>query len=153
MPPARHDDLALEALLPAELRGQILVRESARADRTLGDDPASVAMRDLLARNGRAPSDLVIATAYSTDPTFGMYVAAFRATGIDPTALRNLLVEISAAQGPVEQAEKEVGGKPVLHVTDTPSGLSTYLYTTADTMFLVETLDPVLAAELLASLP
>ena len=151
--PTPHDDPSLEALLPAIFRGTPLIRESARLDRSLGTDPSSQKLVEFLASQGKTPADLVVASAYTTDITFGLYLAAFRGAGIDPNALRDVLVEVSELAGPVEQVAKEVGGKRVLHVSDAANGLSSYLYTSQGVLYLVETIEEDKAAEVLAALP
>jgi hypothetical protein len=151
--PVPHDDPSLEALLPVEIRGTILLRESARVERNLTDDESSLMLAEFIESQGRTPADLIVASAYSDDITFGLYLAAFRGEGIDPIALRDVLIRISELGGPIDQTAKDVGGKRVLHVTDTQHGLSSYIYVTQGVLFLVETLDPTMAEEALQKLP
>jgi hypothetical protein len=150
---SRHADRALEALLPAKLGGVVLVVESqAGIDLATG----GAAFDAFLSGLGKTRADFTVASAYAQG---GLRAAAgaWRVKGADTSTLLpafQTTVQTSSTT-PLVAAEETIAGKQVTRIGD-PGQMARgplYVFARGDTLFFVQTPDPVLAAEALEKLP
>lgn len=158
-----HTLPALEALLPAEVSGTALTKESWTGDELLPDDPLSILsenMTDYLTSIGKTPTDLQVAIAYdptaNADLTTGvdLSIRVLRADGADAVALRDNQIDawLDAVPELVVTTVK-IGDKQVTKGDFGPSTVNSWWYVTNGVVYDVETSDEALATAALGALP
>ncbi len=153
-PVESHEIAALEALLPAELNGTSLTRESWTGDTILGDDNFSSSLTAFLTKSGKAAADLQVSQAYDAAGALDMSAYAFRATGIDATALRDAMIAAWKGDYPdLKTASTTIGGLAVTSGDFGDGGVSSYWYVRGEIVFDIDTGDQSIAAAALAALP
>lgn len=149
----RHADPQLEAQLPASLGGVMLAVESQSGSDLMSN---SAAFDAFLASLGKARSDFVVASAYSTGDLKAA-VSSWRVKGAASDRLMpgfRAAVQASSAK-PLGGGEELIAGKSVARIGD-PGQLAQgpiYAYVRGDTVFFVQTPDHALAEEAIAKLP
>jgi hypothetical protein len=145
----------LVAMLPTEIAGTPLVRDSAIGSAVLSDDSMSRALAATIRSLGASVDDLQIAQAYDETGTLDAYLLAFRLPGFAATVLAPAILEtwLGAGAAGVTSTDATVGGKAVTTVAYGDEGASSYVYRTGEAVIVLETGDPELAATVLAVLP
>jgi hypothetical protein len=150
----------LEAMLPAKVGDVKLEPRSLTGTDVLATgDPTSIkALQAMLDATGATAADYQFAyspfkTAAGTDAAIGV----FRVKGSDPEKLRDILIEQGRTnnQGVGPAKDATVGGKQVvtLEVQDGQGTTWTWYYwPKGDVLFYLQTVDPSVAAELIAAL-
>lgn len=138
-----HDAAALEAILPEEVGGIELNRNSFQGSESIeaGGFNVEAAAQSV----GRSVDDVMIATA--TDDEGSIYIFAMHIEGAQGDQLRDAYQEEFEEFEVTE--EQNVGGKDV--VTAAAGGI--YIYTTGELFFQVMASDAELAADALSKLP
>jgi hypothetical protein len=154
-PVLSHAVANLETLLPAELNGTSLTRESWTGATFLGDDPWSVAVTTFLTGAGKTPADLEASQAYDQLGGLDLSAGAFRVAGVDPKSLLDAILASWKENYPdLKTTQASVGG---LDVTTGDfgqgGGTTSYWYLHDGVVFDIETSDPVIAQAALAALP
>jgi hypothetical protein len=151
---SRHADPALEALLPETLGGVSLIRESQH-----GTDltQQSEALDAMLASLDKTLVDFTIASAYSSAGDVEAQVGAWRVAGAAPDELLPAFVTTVQASSATKLTVSEltIGGHDVTQI-GAPGELAQgplYAYAKDDMVLFVQTPDPELAKEALASMP
>jgi hypothetical protein len=148
-----HDVPELEALLPTELTGVALSRQSWDGDTFLTDDAWSTSMTAFLAKAAKVPSDLQVAQAYDAEQTLDASIWVYRVTGAEAAAVQDALIAAwkgDFADMTVSQTTLE--GKEVtkaLFGEDTPSS---YLFQRGDLVYDVEAADDKVAIAAIAAI-
>jgi hypothetical protein len=149
-----HQAADLEALLPANVNGTSLTRESWTGDTVLGDDNWSTSITTFLATAGKTAADLQASQAYDAAGTLDLSAGVFRATGIAGTALRDALIAADKGDYPdLKVADTTIGGLAVKTGDFGEGSVETYWYVRGDVVFDIETGDPSIAQAALAALP
>ncbi len=154
-PPIESHEVAdLEAMLPAELKGTTLTRESWTGDTILGDDSWSTSLTTYLTGAGKTAADLQASQAYDAAGSLDLSAGAFRVAGVDAPALRDAMIAAWKGDYPdLKVTQTTIGG---LQVTtgDFGDGSSlSYWYVRDGVVFDIETADPSIAAAALSALP
>jgi hypothetical protein len=146
--PVSHAAPKLEALLPSTIDGHRLAKGSATGAVVLsGHNAFSQALKGILARAGRTPSDLRFANAQ--DASLGIEVGAFRVLGLAAPALRNAIVRSTRPNAPgLAVSSRIVGGRRATKLVY-PGGATLYLYPHRDVVYYVGTQDAALATRIL----
>ena len=149
-----HGVADLEALLPAELNGTSLTRESWTGDTILGDDNWSTSLTTFLTNAGKAPADLQAAQAYDAAGTLDLSAGVFRVDGIKATALRDAMIAAWKGDYPdLKVSTTTIGGHEVTTGDFGDGGVNSYWYVRDNIVFDVETGDPSIAQAALSALP
>jgi hypothetical protein len=150
----RHADPELEALLPTTLGGVLLTRESQRgADLSRQSD----ALDRFLEGLGRTIQDFTLASAYSASGDLKAQVGAWRVRGADTGRLMSGFIEAIQASSTTKLTltELSIGSHQVTQIG--AAGQLTqgplYSFVRDQTVLFVQTTEPALAEEALASLP
>jgi hypothetical protein len=153
-PPPSHDVPDLEAFLPTEIDGTAVQAESVTGESLLaGGDPWSAAMQSFLTTKSMAPSDLQYALTPDPGQVLSADVGVYRVIGIDPTALRDALIQAwKASIAGVKVTQATVGGKAVTKGDNGTGGFS-YLYVRDNLVFEILTNDETAAAAAITALP
>jgi hypothetical protein len=154
-PPIESHDVAdLEALLPPDLNGTSLTRESWTGDTILGDDSWSTSLTTFLTDAGKAPSDLQASQAYDAAGSLDMSAGAFRVAGIEGAALRDAMIAAWKGDYPdLKVATTKIGGLDVTTGDFGDGGVNSYWYVRDNVVFDIETSDLTIAQTALAALP
>ncbi len=145
----------LEAILPAEVDGVALTKDSTTADVILTDGAASRALVASLRTLGKSPGDLLLAQAYDETGTFDASILAFQLPGVDGTTLRKTILGtwlLADAPG-VTSTEVTVSGKKVTRVSYGDGGSTSFVYVHGDAVVVIEAADEQQATRITASLP
>jgi hypothetical protein len=150
-----HQVAELEALLPSELNGTSLTRESWTGDTLLADDPWGSAMTAFLTGAGKAKADLQVSQAYDTAGNLDLSAGAFRVPGIDPGTLRDAMIAAwkKGDYPDLKIAQAAVGGFEVTTGDFGDGAVSGYWYVRDGVVFDIETGDPTIAQAALGALP
>jgi hypothetical protein len=148
----RHADPELEALLPTNLGGVVLMVESQS-----GTDLAtkSGAFDEFLKSLGKTRTDFSVASAYATGG-LRAEIGAWRVKGADPALmLRGFKTALqSSSTTPLTLAEETVNGRAVTRIGD-PGQLAhgpLYVVSRDDTLLFVQTPEATLAEEAIGKL-
>jgi hypothetical protein len=154
-PPVESHEVAdLEALLPAELNGTSLTRESWTGGTILGDDAWSSAVTTFLTGAGKTAADLQTSQAYDQVGTLDLSVGAFRVAGLDAAALRDAMISAWKGDYPdLKIAQTTIGGLDVTTGDFGEGAVKTYWYVRDGVLFDIETGDPSIAQAALSGLP
>ena len=145
----------LEGLLPTEVEGTTLTTDSVTGTEVLQDDPSSRAIVAALRTLGKTPADLQVAQAYDEADELDLYFVAFRLPGADPEPFRQLILQswlVAEGEG-VTVNEVELAGKQLTHVDYGDELPDAYLYSTGDTVIILNTFSEELAEAGAAELP
>ena len=144
----------LEALLPADVNGTSLTRESWTGDTILGDDTWSASLTTFLTKSGKTPTDLQASQAYDAAGSLDLSAGAFRVAGVDPAALRDAMIAAYKGDYPdLKIATTKIGGLDVTTGDFGDGGVNSYWYVRDNVVFDIETSDPSIAQAALAALP
>jgi len=149
-PSVSHAAPGLEALLPASVEGRRLEKGSATGAVVLsGNNAFSTALRRILAREGKQPSDLLFANAHDPTGAVPLEVGAFRVRGLAAPALSSAIVRSTRPNAPGLQVSRvTLDGTRVTKVVY-PSGLTLYLYPHNGVVYYVGTQNAALAGRVL----
>jgi len=165
-PPTSHADPALEAKLPDSIRAVALAKSSFSgssmpAEQTDKTKPTF----DLLGRLGKQPADLTWASAadprrsISTEEAQALRVllVAYQVKGVSGVDLETPFLAVASEQyanNGFEKGTASVGGQTLqtFVLKSVPQAWTSYLVPRGDTLFIIQTPDPTLAAEALGSL-
>jgi hypothetical protein len=144
----------LEALLPTDVNGTSLTRESWTGDTILGDDTWSTSITAFLTTAGKTAVDLQASQAYDTTGTLDLSAGAFRATGIGGTALRDAIIAAYKGDYPdLKLTTTTIGGLEVTNGDFGDGSVNSYWYVRDNVVFDIETSDPSIAAAAFTALP
>lgn len=145
----------LVAMLPGEVAGTALTRDSAVGADVLGDDAVSRALTAALRGLGATAADLRVAQAYDDSGTVDLYLVAFAVKGVSATRIEPALLDtwLSARVAGVTTTTATIAGKQVTVVDYGDQGAKAYVRTTDTAVVIVQTKDPALAAEAIGLLP
>ena len=154
-PPVESHEVAdLEALLPAELNGTSLIRESWTGTTFLGDDTWSSSVTTFLTDAGKTAADFQASQAYDAAGALDLNAGAFRVAGIDGAVLRDALIAAWTGDYPELKVTKTtIGGLNVTSGDFGDGGISSYWYVRDRVVFDIETSDPSIALAALSALP
>ena len=149
-----HSARALERRLPSTVAGHRLQKGSASGAVVLsGSNAFSTALRRILARAGKQPSDLLFANAQDRTGAFPFEVGAFRVRGLAAPALSKAIVRSSRPNAPgLQVTHADLGGASVTKVVY-PGGSTLYLYPHSGVVYYVGTQNGALAARVIRRLP
>jgi hypothetical protein len=154
-PPAEsHEVPALEALLPGELNGTTLIRESWTGETILGDDSWSTSLTSFLTTKGKAAADLQASQAYDNAGSLDINAGAFQVVGVAGDALRDAIIAAWKGDYPdLKVGHTTIGGLEVTTGDFGDGGVASYWYVRDGLVFDIESGDPSIAAAALAALP
>lgn len=148
-----HQVVDLEALLPAELNGTSLTRESWTGDAILGDDSWSSSLTTFLTGIGKTAVDLQVSQAYDADGALDLSAGVLRVAGLDATALRDAMIDAWKGDYPdLKIAQTTIGGLDVTTGDFGEGAISSYWYVREGLVFDIETSDPSIALAALSAL-
>lgn len=149
-----HEVADLEALLPAELNGTSLTRESWTGDTILGDDSWSSSVTTFLTTAGKTAADLQASQAYDSSGALDLSAGAFRVAGLDAAALRDAMIEAWKGDYPdLKVAHTTIGGLALTTGDFGEGAVNSYWYVRDGVVFDIETSDPLVAQAAFAALP
>jgi hypothetical protein len=153
-PPVESHAVAdLEALLPAEINGTSLTRESWTGDTILGDDSWSSSLARFLAAAGKTAADLQVSQAYDAAGTLDLSAGALRVAGLDAAALRDAMIDAWKGDYPdLKIAQSTIGGLDVTTGDFGEGAVNSYWYLGDGVVFDIETSDPSIALAALSAL-
>jgi hypothetical protein len=153
-PVLSHAVADLEALLPAELNGTSLTRESWTGD-TIQDDPWIASLTTFLTGVGKTPADLQASQAYDPVGTLDLSAGVFRVADVVPAKLLAAMIAAWKENYPdLKTAQASVGGFDVTTGDfGQGQGTTSYWYLRGGAVFDIETTDPTIAQAALAALP
>ncbi len=151
-PTEAHAFAALEALLPKTIDGTDLSSQSTTGTDALGSDPSSEPLIKWLATKGKTPGDLQIAEAYDPTLTIDADITALRLDGTTAAVLRQELMHtwLGADASGITTTNKTIGGKAVMVIDYGDEGALDYVFEHGDTVVILSTSDPALAARVIA---
>ena len=154
-PPVESHAVAdLEALLPADVNGTSLTRESWTGDTALGDDSWSTSITSFLTAAGKTAADFQASQAYDATGTLDLSAGAFRVTGIGGAALRDAIIAAYKGDYPdLKVSSTTIGGLQVSSGDFGDGGVGSYWYVRNDVVFDIETSDSAIAQATFAALP
>lgn len=153
-PVESHEATDLEALLPAEINGTSLTRESWTGDTILGDDSWSSSMTAFLTGAGKTAADLQASQAYDAAGSLDLSAGALRVAGLDAAALRDALIDAWKGDYPdLKIAQTTIGGLDVTTGDFGEGAINSYWYLRDGVVFDIETSDPSIALAALSALP
>lgn len=144
---------ALEALLPSEVDGVTLVKDSATGD-VLTDTPGRALVASVRSL-GKSPSDLLVAQAYDETETLAAFITGFELPGVKGTELRTMILEswLLAGSPGVTTTEVTLSGKPITRVSYGHEGSNAYVYVHVGAVLVIDTADEEQAKRIAAALP
>ena len=153
-PVESHEVTDLEALLPAELNGTSLTRESWTGDTILGDDSWSSSLTTFLTGAGKTAADLQASQAYDAAGSLDLSAGAFRVAGLEAAALRDAMIDAWKGDYPdLKIAQTTIGGLDVTTGDFGEGAINSYWYLRDGVVFDIETSDPSIALAALSALP
>jgi len=148
-----HDVPELEGLLPTEVSGTALVRES-WAGAVLDSDAANASMDAFLTKAGKTQADFQIAQAYDPEQTLDASVRVYHVTGITAAAIQDALIEAWKGDYPdLTISRVTLDGKEITKGGFGEDTESSYLYQRGDHLYDIEAADDKVATAALAALP
>jgi hypothetical protein len=153
-PPVESHAVAdLEALLPTNVNGTSLTRESWTGDLVLGDDTWSTSMTSFLTTSGKTVADLQAAQAYDAASSLDLSAGAFRVPGVGGAALRDAIIAAYKGDYPdLKLTPTTIDGLAVT-TGDFGDGSLEYWYIRDDVVFDIQSGDPAIVQAALAALP
>ena len=158
--PTLTPNAALEKKLPNSIRGVKLVKDSYSGTNMSGTSAATIATKDLLARLGKKPANLSIATAADPTGKLPVFLQAIRIAKVptEPLLTNYLAVIEKYSQRGIEKDTASLGGKKVTTIVDIEqrdagSKAVLYIYAKGDIVYVVSTNDKALAADALKAMP
>lgn len=149
-----HDVPELEGLLPTEVAGTTLLRQSWDGDAFLTDDAWSASMNGFLTKVGRTPPDLQVAQAYDPEQALDASVWVYRVTGVKGAAVQDALFEAWKGDYPdMTISQVTLDGKEITKGGFGEETPSSYLYVRDDLVYDIEAADDKVAIGALAALP
>jgi hypothetical protein len=149
-----HAVAELEGLLPADVNGTSLTRESWTGDTILGDDSWSTSITGFLTGAGKTAADLQASQAYDSTGTLDLSAGAFRAAGIAGPVLRDAIIAAYKGDYPdLKVTTTRIGGLDVTSGNFGDGSVNSYWYVRGDVVFDIETSDPSIAQAAFAALP
>lgn len=149
-----HAVADLEALLPGDVNGTSLTRESWTGDVVLGDDSWSTSITSFLTGAGKTAADLEASQAYDPTGTLDLSAGAFRAAGIKGTALRDAIIAAYKGDYPdLKVTTTTIDGLEIRNGDFGDGSVNSYWYVRDDVVFDIETGDPSIAQAAFAALP
>ncbi len=149
-----HAVVDLEALLPADVNGTTLTRESWTGDTVLGDDSWSTSITSFLTGKGKTAADLQASQAYDSTGNLDLSAGAFRVAGVAGTALRDAIIAAYKGDYPdLKVTTTQIGGLDVTSGDFGDGSVNSYWYVRDDVVFDIETSDSSIAGAALAALP
>jgi hypothetical protein len=149
-----HDAVELEPLLPTTLSGTALQVQSWDGDGLLTDDPWSMSMTAFLTAACKVPADLQVAQSYDPNQAIDASIGVYKADGVDPTALRDALIDAWKGDYPeMKVSQVDLGGKDVTKGDFGEDTITSYLYIRDDVVYDIESSDETIATTALAALP
>jgi hypothetical protein len=148
-----HDVPELEALLPTELTGTALLRQSWDGDIFLTDDAWSTSMNAFLKTAAKVPADLQVAQAYDAEQTLDASVWVYRVAGTKAAAVQDAL--IAAWKGDYTDmtvSQVTLDGKEVTKAGFGEDVPSSYLYQRGDLVYDIEAADDAIAIAAIAAI-
>ena len=153
-PVESHAVAELEAMLPADVNGTSLTRESWTGDTILGDDSWSTSITTFLTGAGKTAADLQASQAYDAHRHLDLSAGAFRASGIGGAALRDAIIAAYKGDYPDLKLTTDDDRRPRVTNGDFGDGsVNSYWYIRDDVVFDIETSDASIAQAALAALP
>jgi hypothetical protein len=154
-PPVESHAVAdLEALLPTDVNGTSLTRESWTGDTFLGDDSWSTSMTSFLTGAGKTSADLQASQSYDSTGTLDLSAGIFRAAGIDGAALRDAIIAAYKGDYPdLKVTSTTINGLAVTTGDFGDGSVDSYWYVRDDLVFDIETSDVKVAEAAFAALP
>lgn len=148
----------LEELIPDEIGGIPIEKQSQRGDEFIASQEADELTREFLTAIEVEPDDVTVAVGFGLDQEAGdgVGIFVFRAEGADPEALVREFKAVSDTERdePLEWETVTVGGKEVERTEDPlQGGQVVHLYSRDDTLFLVTATSDELAEETFEALP
>ena len=144
----------LEALLPDTLGGAKVTKASMKGSDFVNSSSSNAELTAWLNSVGKSLNDVSAAFGFVASGSSGSAVLAFRVQGVDNAKLVDAFKSSSNISGTtMTWTSTNVGGKNVQEAKDPDTQTSTYVYGTADLLFLVETNDTKIAQEALQHLP
>jgi len=155
VPPVEsHEVAALEALLPSELNGTSLTRESWTGETILGDDTWSTSVTTFLKAAGKTALDLKTAQAYDPAGSLDLNVGAFEVSGIGGAALHDAIIAAWKGDYPdLKTGRATISGVDVTTGDFGDGGVASYWYVRDGVVFDFESGDRSIVAAALAALP
>jgi hypothetical protein len=144
----------LEALLPDTIAGEQTQKLSMKGATLMAGGAVDSSFTDFLDRLGAQPSD--VSVAFATAVQADSQAFAYRVAGTAPAdLLREFQASVGASQGGSDMTWKSVtvGARQVQQGASSSTDKAIYLIPHGDTIFVVVTGDPAIAAEIVASLP
>ena len=140
--------------MPHAVNGTPLTVESATDATSLGSAPSNRALDAAVTNLGRTPADLEIAEAYDASGSLALSVLGFRVSGVDPAKLRTAVLDawLSVNTPGVTASSVNLLGTPSTRVSYGDSGPNEYAFVRGDSLFVVETADQSLAANVVAAM-
>ena len=149
-----HAVADLEALLPADVNGTSLTRESWTGDMILGDDSWSTSITTFLTGAGKTTADLQASQASELTGTLDLSAGAFRAAGIGGAALRDAIIAAYKGDYPdLKVSTTKIGALDVTRGDFGDGSVISYWYVRDDVVFDIETSDPSIAQAAFSALP
>lgn len=144
----------LAAKMPHAINGTSLTTESATGATSLGSGPSSRALNAAVIGLGKKSSDLEIAYSYDASGSLALSVLGFRVPGVDPAKLRPLILEawLSTSSPGVIASSVSLSGTPSTRVSYGDTGPDEYVFVHSDSLFVVETTDRSLAANVVTAI-
>lgn len=153
-PVESHAAADLEALLPADVNGTSLTRESWTGDTFLGDDSWSTSITSFLTTAGKTVADIQASQAYDATGTLDLSAGAFRVAGVGGTELRDAIIAAYKGDYPdLKLSKKTIGGLEVTNGDFGDGSVASYWYVRDNVVFDIETSDPAIAEAAFAALP
>ncbi|TMB50012.1 MAG: hypothetical protein E6J50_06740 [Chloroflexi bacterium] len=144
----------LEALIPDTLGGVKVTKGSMKGSDFVNSSSSNPELKTFLDSIGKSLNDVSAAFGFVASGSSGSAVLAFRVQGVDNAKLVDAFKSSSNISGTtMTWTSANVGGKNVQEAKDPDTQTSTYVYGTADLLFLVETNDTKIAQEALQHLP
>jgi len=143
----------LEALIPDTLGGAKVTKASMKGSDFVNSSSSNPELKTFLDSVGKSLNDVSAAFGFVAGGSSGSAVLAFRVQGVDNSRLIDEFKKSANSSGTMTWTSANVGGKNVQQAKDPDTQVNTYLYGTADLLFLVETNDTKIAQEALQHLP
>jgi hypothetical protein len=144
----------LESLLPTDVNGTSLARESWTGDLVLGDDSWSTSISSFLTGAGKTAADLQASQAYDATGTLDLSAGAFRTAGVAGVALRDAIIAAYKGDYPdLKVTSTTIGGREITEGDFGDGSVNSYWYVRDNVVFDIETSDPSIAEAALAALP
>ncbi len=145
----------LVAALPTQVGSVTLAADSASGSTILGEDQGSRGILAALRAAGRQPDDMLVAQAYDELGESDLAILGVSVDGMPVAAIKDLVLGswLAASGEGVTRDTVTLAGKPWTRIDYGDGGTLDYLLAEGDTVFVITTADPDLAAQAAAALP